>query len=73
MMLAGTVTLSTRIVHLSFVIVQSALPAEVEKRLADGDDGLRITWKNGFSEEAIGNSAILSICGASTETSGEFT
>lgn len=69
--LVGRITLSSWIVHLSFVMEQSAvLPAELEEQRADVDDGPRIGEK-GSSQKAIGNSTILSIRGALMETSRE--
>lgn len=71
--LVGTVTFSSWIVHLSFVIEQSVLLfAELEEQRADVDDGPR-RGRKGSSQNAIGNSAILSIRGALTETSREST
>jgi len=69
--LDGTLTLSTTwIVHLSLVIKHSALFGEPEEHWAEVDEvpwtGKRESW-----QEARGNSAILSIRGALTETSGE--
>jgi len=52
---------------------QSAvLRVELEEQRAEVDDGPR-TGKKGSSLKAIGNSAILSIRGALTETLGEST
>ena len=55
---------------MSFVIERSALSIDEEENFADVDDVPRMS-KRGSSEEAKGNSAILSILGALTETSGE--
>ena len=57
-------------VHLSFVIEQSALSGGEEEHCADVDEVLR-TGNKDSSDEPKGNSAILSIRGALTETSGE--
>lgn len=57
--------------HLSFVIEQSMLSGEEDEQRADVDDVLGM-GSRGSSDEARGNSAILSILGALTETSGEF-
>lgn len=61
----------TCIVHLSFVIEQSMLSGEEDEQHADVEDVLGMGSK-GSSDEARGNSAILSILGALTETSGDF-
>ena len=60
----------TWIVHLSFVIEWSPI-MELEEPCAEVDEVFG-TGKKGLSYEANGNSAILSIRGALTETSGEF-
>jgi hypothetical protein len=59
---------STWIVHLSLVI--DWLTEGGVEHDPWADESLWMGWK-GSSEEAIGNSAILSIRGAFTETSGE--
>lgn len=57
--------------HLSFVIEQSMLSGDEDEQRADVDDVFGMGSK-GSSDEASGNSAILSIRGALTETSGDF-
>lgn len=58
--------------HLSFVIERLMLSGDEEEHCADVDEVSRMQM-NGSSEEARGNSAILSIRGALTETSGDST
>lgn len=56
--------------HLSFVIEQSPQLGDEEEPCADDD---KVPWmgNRGFSDEAKGNSAILSILGELTETFGD--
>lgn len=56
--------------HLSIVIEWSTLTGGEDEHRADVDEVLRM-GKRGSSEDAKGNSAILSIRGALTETSGD--
>jgi len=51
--------------------ISAVLRVELEEQRAEVNDGPRI-GKKGSSQKAIGNSAILSIRGALTETLGEF-